>query len=400
MKLNQSQVKVNNKTLVLNTIKENLPLSRADISEKLGLTKGTISSLVKELLDEQLCYESGPGISSGGRRPILLNFNEKAGFSIGIDLGVNYILGILTDFSGNIINQTKTEYHETDYTQVLQRIMDSIAYLIKNAPNSHYGVVGIGIGVPGIVDIEGEEIILAPNLKWKNKKIKQDIEQFFNLPVIVENEANVGAYGEKLYGLGKDFENIIYISAGVGLGVGLILNGKIYKGAQGFSGEMGHTIINVDGPHCECGSKGCWETYASEKYIFSRMKDIKISTVAEELSIDSLLLHAKENNHIAQIFNDAGKYLGVGINNIINTFDPEQIIIGNSLAKAKKYLDGPITELIYNNTLKYNKKNLQIDYTDGLSSSTVLGASAYVTEMFLYRGVGSIGGIGNTWTVL
>lgn len=387
MKLNQSQVKVNNKTLVLNTIKENPPLSRAAISEKLGLTKGTISSLVKELLDEQLCYESGPGVSSGGRRPILLNFNEKAGFFIGIDLGVNYILSVLADFSGNIINQIKIDYHETDYTYVLQKIMDSITYLIKNAPVSHYGVVGIGIGVPGIVDIEGEEIILAPNLNWKNKKIKQDIEQFFNMPVIVENEANVGAYGEKLYGLGKNFENIIYISAGVGLGVGLILDGKIYKGAQGFSGEMGHTIINMDGPQCECGSNGCWEIYASEKYIYSEVNHCKLPTAMEALNLDSLLLYAKENNHIAKIFNDTGKYLGVGINNIINTFDPEQIIIGNSLARAKKYLEGPITELIRNNTLKNNKKNLQIDYTDGLSSPAVLGASAYVTEMFLYRGI-------------
>lgn len=382
MTWNQQLVKVNNKSKVLETIKDQAPLSRADISQQLGLTKGTISSLVNELLAENICYETGPGVSSGGRRPVMLLFNECAGYSIGIDLGVNYILGVLTDLSGNIVQEKMKTINNMDYGMAMIATKKLIQFLLDSAPTSHYGVVGIGIAVPGIVSNGGDHILLAPNLGWKNIHLKQEIEKEYNLPVVIENEANAGAYGEKRFGAGKEFENLIYLSAGIGLGVGFILNNELYRGAEGFSGEMGHMIIDIHGKECSCGSAGCWELYASEQALLNQAKDVKSINQAE-LNLESLVQLATENEEINSLFAQIGRYLGFGMTNIINTFNPQQIIIGNRLALAKDLIVQPIADVVERHSLRYNQTNLKISFAELTNYSAALGVSAYVTEFFL-----------------
>ncbi|WP_346208076.1 ROK family transcriptional regulator [Caldifermentibacillus hisashii] len=385
---NQQLVKQINKTLVLETILHEAPISRADISQKVGLNKGTVSSLVNELLEDQLIYESGPGQSSGGRRPVILLFNEKAGFSIGIDLGVNYILGVLTDLKGNIMVEVNKKLTIRSYEVVIEILKSVISDLINAAPQSHYGIVGIGIGVPGLVNNHGE-ILVAPNLGWKNINLREEIENSFDIPVFIENEANAGAYGEKLYGAGKENDNILYISAGIGIGVGIVLNGELFYGMNGFSGEAGHMIVHVNGKDCTCGSSGCWELYASEKALLEEAKKLKLTGVTEEtLSIELLLeLANKGNEDIINLFHSIGMYLGVGINNIINIFNPEQVIIGNRLSMAKEWLEKSIEKFIKNHTMKYHQKDLIISFSKHAYYSAAIGVSAQMIDQFLNNAV-------------
>ncbi|WP_332697722.1 ROK family transcriptional regulator [Halalkalibacter lacteus] len=381
MSWNQKVVKVKNKHSILKTIIERAPLSRADISQHIGLTKGTVSTIVNELLKANLCYETGPGESSGGRRPVMLLFNERAGYSIGIDLGVNYILGVLTDLCGTIIEEKMITITKKTYEDILILLKEVIQFLRHLAPESPYGVVGIGIGVPGIVTKDGK-ILHAPNLGWKNISLKQDIEKDFALPVTIDNEANAGAYGEKRFGAGKDFENLIYISAGMGIGVGFMLNNELYRGAEGFAGEMGHMIIEVNGEPCSCGSRGCWELYASEKALLEQAtKDL--TAVQPEQTLEELITQAGANDEIKAIFKQVGEKLGIGINNIINSFNPQQIIIGNRLALAENLLLNPILQVVEDRTLKHNQSNLQITFSDLASHSSALGISAYAIENFI-----------------
>ncbi|WP_363550574.1 ROK family transcriptional regulator [Caldifermentibacillus hisashii] len=385
---NQQLVKQINKTLVLETILHEAPISRADISQKVGLNKGTVSSLVNELLEDQLIYESGPGQSSGGRRPVILLFNDKAGFSIGIDLGVNYILGVLTDLRGNIIVEVNKKLTVRSYEVVIEILQSVISDLINAAPQSHYGIVGIGIGVPGLVNNHGE-VLVAPNLGWKNINLREEIENCFDIPVLIENEANAGAYGEKLYGAGKENDNILYISAGIGIGVGIILNGKLFYGMNGFSGEAGHMIVQVNGKDCTCGSSGCWELYASEKALLEEARKLKLTSITEEtLSIELLLELANSGNEdIINLFHSIGMYLGVGINNIINIFNPEQVIIGNRLAMAKDWLEKSIEKFIKNHTMKYHQKDLIISFSKHAYYSAAIGVSAQMIDQFLNKAV-------------
>lgn len=381
---NQHVVKRENKSLILETIKSRFPISRADIANLTGLNKGTVSSLVNDLIEEKLIYESGTGKSSGGRRPVMLLFNRLAGYSIGIDLGVNYLLGVLTDLEGNICYEERIKFNNLSFEELMEKLFNTVNLLISSAPPSAYGIIGIGIGVPGTVNKNGE-VLLAPNLGWKKVHLKKILEDRYDLPVIVENEANTGAYGEKKFGVGKKFSNIIYVSVGIGIGVGLILNGKLYKGNNGFSGEMGHMTININGDKCRCGNIGCWELYASEKALIKNAESIGIKTVTdEELSLESLVaLAEKEDGNTIKLFKQIGDYIGIGINNIINTFNPEQIIIGNRMASAQQWLSKSLKARIINQAMDFHQKDLKLNFSELTTHSSALGAAAFSIEYFL-----------------
>ncbi|MUK87712.1 ROK family protein [Ornithinibacillus sp. L9] len=380
---NQHVVKKENKALVLNTIRSRSPISRADIASMTGLNKGTVSSLVSELLGEQLIYESGPGESNGGRRPVMLLFNQHAGFSIGIDLGVNYLLGVLTDLEGNICHEKIVKFKDLSYEEIELKLFEMVDYLMKHTPESVYGIVGIGIGVPGTVSKSGE-ILLAPNLGWKNVDLKNVMEEKYKLPVIIENEANAGAYGEKQFGVGKDFNHIIYVSVGIGIGVGLILNGSLYKGHHGFSGELGHMTIETGGTKCRCGNEGCWELYASEQALVKNAEKSGITAIQnDEISLEWLISLAEDGDVEAiNQFKQIGDYLGVGINNIINTFNPEQIIIGNRMAFAEEWLTEPLKNRMTKQTLWFQQQDLQINFSELSTHSSALGVAAFSVENF------------------
>ncbi|MGD6941247.1 ROK family protein [Cytobacillus gottheilii] len=376
MTWNQQVVKKNNKALVLQIIIEKEQISRADIAQVSGLNKTTVSLLVNELLEEELIFESGPGISSGGRRPVILHFNKEAGYTIGVDIGVNYVLCVLTDLQGKIIIEKNQIVQRTPYSGIISIVQTMIQSLLEEMPASKYGVVGIGAGVPGIVNSEGT-ILLAPNLGWTNIQLKADLEKMFQIPVIIENEAKAGAVGEQQFGAGQDFQNIIYISAGIGIGVGIIFNKQLYQGKNGFSGEMGHMIIQMNGKRCNCGSRGCWEAYASEQALLE-MAEQNAET------LEQLVQLADNGDQTARdLFKEAGNYLGYGINNIINTFNPDQIILGNRMALAKDWIEEAIQTTIVNHTLPYHKREMQFNFSKLSKYSTVLGVSAFVVENFL-----------------
>ncbi len=374
MTWNQQVVKKNNKALVLQLIIENEPISRADIAQISGLHKATVSSLVNELLEEVLIYESGPGESSGGRRPVNLHFNNTAGYAIGIDIGVNQVLCVLTDLSGNIHIELNEKVNRTPFPAIMSKIQTMIQVLMDKMPVSRYGVVGIGVGVPGIVNKSGT-ILLAPNLGWTNIGLKQELESMYNIPVLIENEANAGAFGEQQFGAGQNYQDIIYISAGIGIGVGIILNKELYQGKNGFSGEIGHMIIELNGKPCSCGSRGCWEAYASENALLDS---------SNTDSLEALIEKAQESDETAiGHFVDIGHYLGFGINNIINTFNPDQVIIGNRLSMAKEWIEKPILSTIESHTLSYHQSETQFNFSELGKYSTALGVSAFVVENFI-----------------
>ena len=369
----------------MRTIRENSSISRADIATSTGLNKGTVSSLVTELLNDKLISELGPGKSSGGRKPVMLLFNQLAGYTVGIDLGVNYILGVLTDLQGNIYFEKQVNFTALTYEEILEELYTVIDLLISTAPTSHYGIIGIGVGVPGVVDSD-KKILLAPNLNWRNVDLRSLLEQKYHLPVIIENEANAGAYGEKKFGAGKYFSNIIYVSVGVGLGVGLILNGELYRGNNGFSGEFGHMTIEVDGAKCSCGNQGCWELYASEKSLMLDAERSGLEIDPDNLTLETITdLATMGDADAIQLFERTGKYLGVGINNIINIFSPELVIIGNRMAKAETWLTKPLNYFIHEQTLWFSQKDLKIDFSTLLTYSTCLGVAAFSVEGFLRK---------------
>lgn len=325
----QAFVKKVNQKLLLNEILKNAPISRAKLSEMTGLNKSTVSSQVNTLMKENLVFEIGQGQSSGGRRPVMLVFNRKAGYSVGIDVGVDYVNGILTDLEGTIVLD-QHHHLECSSPEITKDILiEMIHHFIANMPQSPYGLIGIGICVPGLID-KNQKIVFAPNSNWRDIDLKSFIQKKFNVPVFIENEANAGAYGEKVFGAAKNHDNMIYASIGTGIGIGVIINNDLYRGVGGFSGEMGHMTIDFNGPKCSCGNRGCWELYASEKALLTSLqtKEKKVST---QDIIDLAHLNDIETLHALQNF---GFYLGIGLTNILNTFNPQAIILRNSIIES------------------------------------------------------------------
>jgi glucokinase-like ROK family protein len=386
MKLTGDQmlVKRMNKALVLDTIMQHAPLSRADISAKIGLNKASVSSLVNEWLAEQLVLETGLGESSGGRKPMMLLFNERAGYAVGIDLGVNYISAILTDLTGEILYRKRIDLHTHQPGAVTHLLIQLIHEVAQEAPPSPYGVIGVGIGLPGIVDEQGS-ILSAPNLGWNGVSLRQLLTETMPVPIMIDNEANVGALGEKQFGCGRTASQLIYISAGIGIGTGLIMNHQIYRGTSGFSGELGHMTIQADGGLlCSCGNRGCWEMYASEQALLKRaVHEIKQFS-AKTLDIHALVSSAEANQpDVLRLFSDIGRYLGIGIASTINVFNPEMIIIGNRLSIAKQWLQDSLHESVLQHSLSYHRERVRLEFAAlGLDSAALGAASMAISKFF------------------
>ncbi|MBJ6360612.1 ROK family protein [Paenibacillus sp. GCM10012307] len=379
----QHLVKKINKSIVLETIKKKSPLSRSQISELTGLHKGTVSSLINELIEEDLVFEIGHGLSSGGRRPVMLLFNQEAGYAIGVNLGVNFILVILTNLQGEVIDEKTTYFEQTSLDVVIPMLIEAIQAMIARAPKTTYGIIGIGIGVPGVLDDKGT-ILLAPNLGWENVDLHRILTDAFQIPVTIENEANAGAIGEKEFGFGKEDANLIFVSVGIGIGTGILLNGEIYRGASGFSGEMGHFVIETNGKKCKCGSKGCWELYASENALIEQARQFLVDESGDQtLDINTLVAMADSGSaRVIHLFNQIGEYIGIGISNIINMFNPELIVIGNRLAVAEKWIKNPIMRIVEQSTFPFIRRQLRISFASPATDSIALGAAYTATKSF------------------
>ncbi|SEB54487.1 ROK family transcriptional regulator [Paenibacillus sp. GP183] len=372
-------VKKINTSIVLNHIRSFSPISRARIAEMTGLTKATVSSLVNELIESHLTYEIGAGASSGGRKPMMLLFNSTAGYAVGVDLGVNYIYAALSDLNGALIEDYRIKHDNASQDLVISELKACIREVIARAPKNAYGIVGISIGIPGISDEQGN-VLFAPNLRWENVPLQQIIEAEFHIPVVIDNEANAGAVGEKQFGTAKSASNLVYISIGSGIGTGIIIKNELYRGSSGFSGEIGHMSIEHDGLKCVCGNKGCWELYASEKALLDQARHVFGDV---KLTLEKLLSMADEGNQrVIELFEQLGNYLSVGVVNIINSLNPEMIVIGGRLAEAQQWLSKPLLKGLKERSLPYPRDQLHVLFSELGIEATVLGACSIAIHAF------------------
>ncbi|MDF2661728.1 MAG: hypothetical protein K0Q94_4519 [Paenibacillus sp.] len=364
----QHLVKKINKTIVLEAIKKESPLSRAQLSEMTGLNKGTVSTLVSELIEEKLVYEIGLGRSSGGRKPVMLLFNKTAGYAIGVDLGVRYLLAVLSDLDGKIVSERQVELERSEAGYVLPVLADTVRSLADAAPDSPYGVVGVGIGVAGIVDDKGT-VLFAPNLEWRQVELQRLLAEELGLPVTIGNEANAGALGEMQYGAGQEASDLVYLSVGTGIGAGIVVGGRILPGTGGFAGEIGHTTIEQNGRKCSCGNKGCWEQYASEKALLEAAKPLGVERLGKLVE-----LAESGSTEAIRLFHEVGESLGLGIANIVNTLNPDLILIGNQMTRAEPWIRSSIERVVTSRSLPFHRKQAQIRFASLDTHSTVLGS--------------------------
>lgn len=311
-----------NSRLVLEKILNEGPISRASIAASLGLTKATVSTIVLNLIEENLIREIGSDSVALGRKPILLEFCKENGNIISIDLGVNSIVAFTSDLKGNNcgLKQYRNHYKREE---IINGLLGIIKRTMSGLSKTPFGVVSICIGIHGTV--HENEITFAPYYDYAYLPIAKTLESELGIPVILENEANLSIIGEKCFCFNA--QNLIGISVHSGIGVGIIINGKLFSGSNGNAGEFGHTIVEAHGRKCPCGNQGCLEQYTSERAI---LNDYAKALNINSASIDKLIADYNNGDEIAiSMINRFVSYIAVGINNLINTFNPEVVIINS-----------------------------------------------------------------------
>jgi predicted NBD/HSP70 family sugar kinase len=368
-------IKKINRSVILTKIIKHRMISRADVSNITKLTKGTISTQVAGLIEEELIVETHQEYNNVGRKPIMLSLNPHAGYALGIDLDYRTITFTVSDLIGNPVHSNVAELGNSNYEEILQILVSQIKEYRGKYSDSRYGIIGVVIGIHGIVKND-ETISFVPQHNWYNKDLKGDLENEIDLKVFVENNANLSAFAEKVFNSHRS-ENLISISMYSGIGLGVLMNGELLKGYLGYTGEIGHMIIDPDGKPCNCGNLGCWELYASE---VSVLKELSKKLDKPKLTYEDIknLILAKNPVVMTQM-DEFIKYIVIGLNNIINILNPETLVLNSELLKLLPDAESKIKSKLSSSISNYK----EIYLSDLGTNACVMGAGALAIKKFL-----------------
>ena len=375
--VNHQLVKIKNRNLILRLIYERGSISRQEISRLIGLTPATVTNITGELLEMGFITELSNfrEKSSAGRKAVPLAINPTAGYVIGVDIRPKIVRMSISDLLGRLSNIESFPYN-SNTDELIETLVEKLQVLTEDRD-----ILGIGIGVPGLVDSSSGEVKISPNLGWKNLNLSGPIEKSLRIPVTVENNVRVMALGERWFGKGKKSDNFILVYVSLGVGSGIVISGKIYKGINNSAGEIGHTVVSEDGELCNCGKKGCLETFASARAIVKNFKGTSLDEDSDIEEIKSAI--EKGDKRAIEIVNRAGHYLGVGISNLVNILDPEMIILAGRVIRLGKTLLEPMRESLESRLFSTNK--IRIEISELGKEIGLYGASALALEKFFYQ---------------
>ncbi|WP_080875664.1 ROK family transcriptional regulator [Oceanobacillus timonensis] len=388
----QYLVKKINKALILRIIREHSPLSKPDIVTKSGLNRGTVSRLVNELEAASIIKQLGEGISSGGRKPTMYTIKGDSGFVIGITVKSKLLEVALADLNGKIVKRFTKELTSKTPKFIIKKIIESIKEMQEYVQESIFQITCIGIGFPGMVDANGT-VLKAPSLKWNDVDLRQMIVDTFQIPCVVDNEARVGLIGEKQFDKHNALTDTLYVSVSNVIGSAVTIKNELFRGYNGLSGEAGHLIVKYNGKKCSCGSKGCWQMYASTNALLKKLSSV--SEVTEQLhaspfsqlSVEFLeSLASQGNQFVIKEIEEIGQYLGIGLISLVNVLNPKNVLIGGDITKLKEWVEPSLNETLRASVLPDHNKGLDILFSELGSDSTIIGAIAVALTHFFENG--------------
>lgn len=294
-------------------------------------------------------FEKAAGDSRGGRPPILLALNPRGGFVVGLKLTETEAIGALTDLQATVIAKRTDRLAGRSPERAVNTLANAVAELVGEARIRKGKLIGVGVGVAGIVDSEHGLVRQSPYFGWQNLPLRDLLQSRVRVPVFIDNDVNTLTLAEKWFGAGQSVDNFLTVTVGRGVGLGIVVNGQFYRGATGGAGEFGHTVIDPNGPVCDCGKHGCLESFVGDPGLVRMAAE---AAARGELpgpvaDVQSLLALAQAGNPAAQaIFARAGEMLGRGVANLINIFNPQLVLISGEGVRSGDWLFGPMREAI------------------------------------------------------
>lgn len=382
------RVREANLSRTLNLIHHKGRISRADIVRETGLSATTVSLLVNVLLESGFVHESGVGESSGGRPPIMVAFDYGFRYLLGVDMGATHLTVVLTDLAGKVTARRYRRYDVArDPVGTVEAVLGLIDAMLGDAGKSLDQALGVGIAVAA--PLEGERLdrvcgVILPC--WDGFDLIGALRPALPLPICVENDANAGAIAEKWWGKGTEHDNLAYIKLGTGVGSGLITGGAIYRGNGGTAGEIGHTTIDLDGPLCRCGKRGCLESYLRVPALIERVAQMrrqahKPDNLGDLETIQAVIDAAQAGDaECRAVLEQAGRYLGVGVANLINLLNPGLIVLGGEVAAAGDFFLDAVRNTVRERAMPKAAQEAEICFSGLGADAVAIGAATTMLE--------------------
>jgi glucokinase-like ROK family protein len=350
-------------------------LTQAEIARSTGLSAATVSNIVRELKDGGT-VEVTP-TSAGGRRARSVSLSGDAGIVIGVDFGHTHLRVAV----GNLAHQVLAEEAEpldvdASSEEGFDRAEALVKRLIAATGISQDKVVGVGLGVPGPIDVSsgtlGSTAILPG---WTGINPREELAGRLGVPVYVDNDANLGALGELVWGGGRGVRDLAYIKVASGVGAGLVIDGQIYRGPGGTAGEIGHITLDESGPVCRCGNRGCLETFTAARYVLPLLQP----SHGPDLTMERVVQLAREGDPgCRRVIGDVGRHIGSGVANLCNLLNPSRVVLGGDLAEAGELVLGPIRDSVSRYAIPSAARQLSVAPGALGGRAEVLGALALV----------------------
>ncbi|SDN89314.1 Sugar kinase of the NBD/HSP70 family, may contain an N-terminal HTH domain [Alkalicoccus daliensis] len=387
-----------NRATILNMVRLEGPISRAQIAKRTKLTPPTVGTIVQELMEEDLLIEeTGIGKIQGGRKPLMLSIHSSAFYAIGVYAAAEVVHTVIATLDGEIFME-KEERMQTPppLEEFLQLLSRSVSFVIEESGAAPEKIIGIGVAMHGLVNSEEGTAIFSPHLQLENIPIQQHLEEKFSIPVLVENDVRTLTLAEGWYGEGQNISHFLCVSVGLGIGSGIVLDNTIYRGPVHSAGEIGHTVVDVSGPKCHCGNYGCLEAYASESSILEQTqrqlrfgKPSLLHEIAgdKELTMQHVYQAVAEKDPLAmEVAADAGRYLGIAIANITNMLSFSKIVLEGELFQVGDVILDPLRSMVEKRTLRSVRNATTIAISPLGKKGMVIGAFTLVIDQMFQAG--------------
>ncbi|MEU4404506.1 ROK family transcriptional regulator [Streptosporangium sp. NPDC023963] len=325
-----ADVRATNLAVVLRFVREHAPCSRADIAASTGLNKATVSSLVADLIDRRLVRETGLTENRVGRPATMLVLDGSPYAAIGIEVNVDYVTAVAVDLSGERLLSWRRSFSGAAGTagQAMATVAGIVRRVVTRMAKEERQVLGLTVGVPGLIGTDGT-VRIAPNLGWRDADLCGDLTKALRdpgFPVQVDNDANLAALAEHRFGPHAGTANLVYLTGEIGVGAGVILDGRLRRGGQGYGGEIGHIQLDPFGAECRCGRLGCLEAVAG---IGAVLEHTAISPAEVEIEIEEVVRLARAGDaRTLALLSSVGHNLGKGVALMTNLLNPEVVILG------------------------------------------------------------------------
>ena len=368
-----------NKGRVLGEILKRGPINRAEIAKQLSLSIPTIMKIVDEFQRDGIIRVVGKAESTGGKRPELYEIIRDAYYCIGVDLGRFKLKIVLTNLMGEILikkYEDISRINEPD--KIISIIEKHIENLIESREIPDDKIMGIGLGVPGIIDKESGMILYSPDFGWEKVDLVTHLKKKFGFWVEIENSNRTGALAEKWLGVAQSADNLFGINIGHGIGAAILKEEDIYQGSSGASGEFGHLILKKDGPLCDCGNRGCLEALSSGNAIAKKMGMKEAKEVFD--------LARKGNAQAIQVIDEAVEYLGIGIASVINILDPDMVVLSGGVMQSSDLFWDKLCEVVKARQMKYGGRKAKLKMGILGEDATAIGATVLLIKNFKNHG--------------